>query len=80
MIRDTPQVDPTNEAIQKLQKLVDNEKIMTGRTTIREEKGWNVFMRLSTNAVRYVCFLRLSFPLNLFVKRVPNLCSAFFAI
>jgi len=48
------QVDQGNEAIKQLQKLAENEKITTGRSTIGEEKEWNVFMRLETEAIRYV--------------------------
>ena len=53
-------MDQRNEAIQKLQMLAKNEKITTGKTTIGEEKGWNVFMRLEAEAVRYVRLRSLS--------------------
>jgi len=45
-------VDPSNEAIGRLAELVKANPISTARTTIGEEKGWNLFMRLHTDAVR----------------------------
>ena len=48
------QVDPENPAILKLQEMAKKEKVTTGKTTIADEKQWNVFMRLDTAPVRYV--------------------------
>lgn len=48
------QVDGENAAIKRLHDLASNNKITTGKTTIGEEKEWNVFMRLSSAPVRYV--------------------------
>ena len=45
-------IDPDNEALSRLQELVDSNKITQGFGTIGDEKGWNVFMRLSSDAVR----------------------------
>jgi hydroxyacylglutathione hydrolase len=45
-------VDGQNEEVQRLQRLVDENKVTTGLTTIGDEKGWNVFMRLRSEAVR----------------------------
>lgn len=47
------QVDKSNDAIQRLAQLVKTDKVTTGKTTIGEEKHWNVFMRLESDAVRY---------------------------
>lgn len=44
-------IDPKNPAMERLQKLTENE-ITTGRSTIADEKEWNVFMRLGSGAVR----------------------------
>lgn len=44
-------VDSSNEAIQRLSDLSKKEKITTGKTTIGDEKAWNVFMRLDTEPV-----------------------------
>ncbi|KAF8308548.1 hydroxyacylglutathione hydrolase [Clavulina sp. PMI_390] len=45
-------VDPANEAIKKLSKIAEAEKITTGKSTIGDEKKWNVFMRLESGPVR----------------------------
>jgi len=45
-------VDPENEAVQRLKKLSREEDITTGKTTIADEKQWNVFMRLDSEPVR----------------------------
>lgn len=45
-------VDPDNKALKRLQELVDSYKITQGYGTIGDEKEWNVFMRLGTDAVR----------------------------
>ncbi|KAF9239662.1 hydroxyacylglutathione hydrolase [Melanogaster broomeanus] len=45
-------VDPTNPGIARLTKLVQENKITTGISTIGDEKEWNVFMRLDSEAVR----------------------------
>jgi hydroxyacylglutathione hydrolase len=47
------QVDPENAAIKKLQAMAEEEKVTTGKTTIGDEKQWNVFMRLDTVPVQY---------------------------
>ncbi|KAG9123706.1 Cytoplasmic glyoxalase II [Ceratobasidium sp. 392] len=44
-------VDPNNPAMARLRKLAE-EHVTTGRSTIADEKEWNVFMRLGTGAVR----------------------------
>ena len=46
-------VDPANTALASLEEIVKNNAIRTGITTIGDEKGWNVFMRLDSVAVRY---------------------------
>ncbi|KAG8792411.1 Cytoplasmic glyoxalase II [Ceratobasidium sp. 428] len=45
-------IDPSNPAMNRLRKITE-EQITTGRTTIADEKEWNVFMRLESEAVRY---------------------------
>ncbi|KAG8714809.1 Cytoplasmic glyoxalase II [Ceratobasidium sp. 395] len=45
-------IDPSNPAMNRLRKITE-EQITTGRTTIADEKEWNVFMRLGSEAVRY---------------------------
>lgn len=45
-------VDPTNAGLAKLSAIAENNKITTGLTTIGDEKEWNVFMRLDSDAVK----------------------------
>lgn len=45
-------IDPDNKAFLRLQELVDSKKITQGFGTIGDEKEWNVFMRLGSDAVR----------------------------
>lgn len=45
-------VDPDNGALARLQELVNSHKITQGYGTIGDEKEWNLFMRLGTDAVR----------------------------
>ncbi|KAG8731777.1 Cytoplasmic glyoxalase II [Ceratobasidium sp. 414] len=44
-------VDPNNPAMERLRKLAE-DSVTTGRSTIADEKEWNVFMRLGSQAVR----------------------------
>jgi len=44
-------VDPSNTAIASLQDLVSKNAITTGKSTIGDEKKWNVFMRTDTDAI-----------------------------
>lgn len=44
-------VDPENPALKKLEKLVSDNAVTTGLSTIAEEKEWNVFMRLDSDPV-----------------------------
>lgn len=46
-------VDPSNKSLEKLQAIVDSQKITQGVSTIADEKEWNVFMRLGSDAVRF---------------------------
>ncbi|CAE6459754.1 unnamed protein product [Rhizoctonia solani] len=46
-------IDPDAPGISKLRKLVE-ESVTTGKSTIADEKQWNVFMRLDSAAVRTV--------------------------
>ncbi|KAJ3815775.1 beta-lactamase-like protein [Lentinula lateritia] len=45
-------IEPENKAFAKLDKLVKSNVIVTGLTTIGEEKEWNIFMRLDNATVR----------------------------
>lgn len=45
-------IDPTNPAIRRLEALVKTNEVTTGLTTIGDEKEWNVFMRLTSDAVK----------------------------
>ncbi|KAG5342198.1 hypothetical protein C0989_004510 [Termitomyces sp. Mn162] len=45
-------VDPANPAVARLETLAKTNKITTGLTTIGDEKEWNVFMRLTSDAVK----------------------------
>ncbi|KAH9981517.1 Metallo-hydrolase/oxidoreductase [Lactifluus volemus] len=45
-------VDPGNAALARLAELVRTHAITVGRTTIADEKEWNVFWRLSSDPVR----------------------------
>ncbi|KAG9318259.1 beta-lactamase-like protein [Chiua virens] len=45
-------VDPSNPGVARLVKLVEENKITTGLSTIGDEKEWNVFMRLGSEAVK----------------------------
>jgi len=47
-------VDPDNAGLARLAKIAQDNKITTGLTTIGDEKEWNVFMRLDSEAVRLV--------------------------
>ncbi|KAH8117245.1 hydroxyacylglutathione hydrolase [Phellopilus nigrolimitatus] len=44
-------VEPSAPGLADLQKLADENKITTGKSTIADEKKWNVFMRLSSPEV-----------------------------
>jgi hydroxyacylglutathione hydrolase len=50
-------VEPSNSALSQLQQLCDSDKITAGKSTMGEEKAWNVFMRLESKLVQYVVFL-----------------------
>lgn len=47
-------IDGENPGIARLAEIVEQNKTTTGLTTIGDEKEWNVFMRLQTDAVRFV--------------------------
>lgn len=47
-------IDPENKALARLSDIVQQNVITTGITTIGDEKEWNVFMRLDSDAVRSV--------------------------
>jgi hypothetical protein len=56
-------VEPDNPALLRLQALVDSNKITAGKSTIGDEKEWNVFMRLDSGAIKYVLFCPYGFIL-----------------
>jgi hydroxyacylglutathione hydrolase len=45
-------VDKKNDAIQKLHDIAQTEKVTTGKSSVGDEKRWNVFMRTDSDAVR----------------------------
>ncbi|PPQ99113.1 hypothetical protein CVT26_014363 [Gymnopilus dilepis] len=45
-------VDPENSALDKLGDIVKNNRIVTGLTSIRDEKQWNPFIRLESEAAK----------------------------
>ncbi|KAF8078119.1 Metallo-hydrolase/oxidoreductase [Lyophyllum atratum] len=45
-------IEPNNPAIARLAEIVKQNKVTTGLTTIGDEREWNVFMRLGSDAVR----------------------------
>lgn len=45
-------IDPQNEAIQNLVDFCYNNDVTTGKFTIGDEKAFNVFMRLGSQAVK----------------------------
>jgi len=47
-------VDPTNPALERLAEITQKNQITTGLTTVGDEKEWNVFMRLESEAVMFV--------------------------
>ena len=47
-------IDPDNAALARLGELVSQHAVTVGRTTIGDEKEWNVFWRLTSESVRYV--------------------------
>jgi Hydroxyacylglutathione hydrolase C-terminus len=51
-------VDPGNAALARLAELVRTHAVTVGRTTIADEKEWNVFWRLSSDPVRCVLLKR----------------------
>lgn len=68
-------IDPSNARLTKLQEIVENHKITTGQSTIGDEKQWNVFMRLDTDAVRFFfCFPLHSLVVCLKGSQESNVC------
>ncbi|KAG5645901.1 hypothetical protein DXG03_005048 [Asterophora parasitica] len=57
-------IDSENAAILRLAGLVKKNKITTGLTTIGDEKEWNVFMRLESEAVRFATAATEETPLS----------------
>ena len=47
-------VDPENGALTRLAQIVEENKIVTGLTTIADEKEWNPFMRLDSAPIQCV--------------------------
>lgn len=56
-------VDPENAALVRLGELVASHPVTVGRTTIGDEKEWNVFCRLMSKPVWYVIILDWSLTL-----------------
>ena len=51
-------IDPNNPGLARLSDILQKNKSTAGLTTIGDEKEWNVFMRLNSAAVKFVCSLR----------------------
>lgn len=45
-------IEPNAPGVKRLQELVDKNEVTTGKSTIGDEKEWNVFMRLDSQEVR----------------------------
>ncbi|EKM55622.1 uncharacterized protein PHACADRAFT_256360 [Phanerochaete carnosa HHB-10118-sp] len=45
-------VESDNEALSRLEKLIQEDPATTGRTTIADEKEWNPFIRLNSSSIR----------------------------
>jgi hydroxyacylglutathione hydrolase len=45
-------IDPANPGLARLSSIVQKNKTTTGLTTIGDEKEWNLFMRLDSEAVK----------------------------
>ncbi|KAG5653262.1 hypothetical protein H0H81_001422 [Sphagnurus paluster] len=65
-------IDPNNEAIARLANIVEKNKITTGLTTIGDEKKWNVFMRLSSDAVRSATAASPDTPESVIIDSLRN--------
>lgn len=50
-------VDPDNAGLARLRKIVEDNAVTTGLTTIGDEKEWNPFMRLASESVQ--CVIRI---------------------
>ena len=49
-------IDPSNPGLERLVEITQKNKVTTGLTTIGDEKEWNVFMRLDSEAVMLVFY------------------------
>ena len=47
-------IEPESAGTKRLEELVANNKQTCGKSTIKDEKDWNVFMRLDSSEVLYV--------------------------
>lgn len=56
-------VDPKNPALARLEKLITDGVIPAQRTTVGDEKEWNVFMRLDSAPIQCVAPSSLRLPL-----------------
>jgi len=45
-------IDPSNTAFDRLEIVLKESAMVTGLTTIGDEKEWNVFMRLDSEPIR----------------------------
>ena len=66
-------VDPGSPALARLGELVAAHPVTVGRTTIGDEKEWNVFWRLTSEPVRYVIILNSS--LTLAYRKIHSISS-----
>ncbi|EIN07722.1 hydroxyacylglutathione hydrolase [Punctularia strigosozonata HHB-11173 SS5] len=72
-------VDPENEEIARLARLVEESERgeVTGKTTIGEEKGWNVFMRLKTEPVLTAMGVTADSPEDVIMDKLRDAKNAF---
>lgn len=45
-------MDPTNAAVARLEALASEHAITPGRSTIGDEREWNVFLRMGTDGAK----------------------------
>ena len=53
-------VVPDSKPLKRLDELVKANKVTTGLTTIGDEKEWNLFMQVESEAVRSACLMAIS--------------------
>ncbi|KAH9079183.1 Metallo-hydrolase/oxidoreductase [Lactarius deliciosus] len=70
-------VDPENAGLARLAAMVDAHPVTVGRTTIGDEKEWNVFWRLTSDAVRVATKTEPDTPLSEIMDKLRTLKNNF---